>query len=59
MDWEEMYDVLRDVLGVSEEALGIACAVGGCNEETMERVLFYLTGWKSFEGFLGELEEDE
>ena len=59
MDWEEMYDILRDVLDVSEEALGIACAVGGCNEETMERVLFYLTGWKSFEGFLGELEEDE
>ena len=59
MNWEEMYDILHEVLDVSEEALGIACAVGGCNEETMERVLFYLTGWKSFEGFLGELEEDE
>ena len=59
MDWEEMYDILREVCGVSEEALGIACAVGGCNEETMERVLFYLTGWGSFEGFLGELNEED
>lgn len=59
MEWEEMYEILHEVLDVSEEALGIACAVGGCNEETMKRVLFYLTGWNSFEGFLGELEEDE
>ena len=58
MDWEEMYDILRDVVGISEEALEIACAVGGCNEETMERILFYKTGWHSFSGYLGE-EEDE
>jgi len=58
MDWEEMYDILRDYVGVSEEALSIGFAVGGCNEETAERILFYKTGWRSFEGFLGELEEE-
>ena len=57
--WEEMYDMLADYVGVSEEALHVACAVGGCNEETMERVLFYFTGWRSFEGYLGELNGDD
>lgn len=54
MTYEEMYDVLRDCVGVSEDALDLAFAVGGCNEETAERILFYFTGWKSFEGFLEE-----
>ena len=58
MEWQEMYDLLHEVLDVSEEALGIACAVGGCNEETMKRILFYKTGWHSFNGYLDE-EEDE
>lgn len=57
MDWQEMYDILHEYLGISEEALGIACAIGGCNEETMERVLFYKTGWRTFEGWLSEIEE--
>ena len=59
MEWEEMYDVLAEIVGVSEEALDLAFAVGGCNEETAERILFYYTGWKSFEGYLGELQEEE
>lgn len=58
MDWQEMYDILHEYVGVSEEALEIACAIGGCNEETMERVLFYKTGWRTFEGWLGDLEDD-
>lgn len=56
--WEEMYEMLADYVGVSDEALQVACAVSGCNEETMERVLFYFTGWRSFEGYLGELDEN-
>lgn len=59
MDWEEMYDVLAEIVGVSKEALDLTFAVGGCNEETAERILFYYTGWKSFEGYLGELNEED
>lgn len=59
MSWEEMYDILADVVGVSEEALELAFAIGGCNEETAERILFYETGWRSFEGWLGENAEEE
>ena len=59
MDWEEMYDILVDYVGVETDALDLAFAIGGCNEETAERILFYYTGWKTFEGFLGDLEEDD
>ena len=58
MSFEEMYDLLRDGLDVSEEALDLAFAIGGCNEETAERILFYYTGWQSFEEWLGEIGED-
>ena len=58
MTYEEMYDLLADTLGIDEDALDLAFAVGGCNEETAQRILCYYTGWHSFEGWLGELEED-
>ena len=59
MEWEEMYEILRDILGVSEDALDLAFSVGGCNEETAQHILFYYTGWRTFEGWLGELEDNE
>ena len=59
MEWQEMYDLLLEYCVTTEEALDVACAIGGCNEETMERVLFYFTGWKSFEGWLGEMNEED
>lgn len=59
MDWQEMYDLLSDALGIDTNALDLAFAIGGCNEETAERILFYYTGWSSFEGWLGETAEDE
>ena len=59
MEWEEMYDLLLEYGVASEEELSIACVIGGCNEETMERVLFYKTGWHTFEGWMGEVEGEE
>ena len=58
MSFEEMYDILREMVTDDENALDLAFAVGGCNEETAERILFYYTGWRTFEGYLGDLEED-
>ena len=58
MDWQEMYDILKELIGVSEEALEIGFAVGGCNTETAERILFYKTGWRTFEGWFNSLHED-
>lgn len=59
MEWQEMYDLLLEYGVTTEEGLSIACAVGGCNEETMERVLFYKTGWRTFEGWMSAMAEDD
>lgn len=59
MTYEEMYDYLADVLYVDKDALDLAFAIGGCNTETAECILFYYTGWRSFEGWLSELEGEE
>jgi len=64
--YENCYDVLADILGIDEEALNLTFAVGGCNVETAQRILFYYTGFTSFEGFMEEtfgeegwMDEDE
>ena len=58
-DWEEMYDILHDIVGVNEEALDLAFGVAGCSEDTACASLNYYTGWKSFEGYLGVLEDED
>ena len=56
MNWEEMYDILLDSVGVSKEALDLAFSIGGCNIETATHILYYYTGWRSFEGYMEEME---
>lgn len=58
MEWQEMYDILLESGLATEGELEIACALAGCNEDTMERVLFYRTGWRSFSGWMGDNEDD-
>lgn len=55
MTWEEMYDVLRDVVGVNTEALDLAFGLLGCNTETACSILYYYTGWRNFEGYFEEI----
>lgn len=57
--YEDCYDVLANVLCIDENALDLAFAIGGCNVETAKRILFYYTGFTSFEGYMNELEEEE
>ena len=54
---DEAHDKTLRTLVITEQALDLAFAVGGCNQETAERILFYFTGWRSFGGFLDELED--
>ena len=51
--------MLRDIVGVDENALDLAFGIAGCSEETACNILNYYTGWKSFEGYLGEFEDEE
>ncbi len=59
MTWEEMYDVLRDSVGVPENALDLAFGLCGCSEETACNILNYYTGWKSFEGYFSEIRDED
>ena len=59
MTWEEMYDCLYVNLDIKKEALDLAFAVGGCNKETAERILFYYTGVRSFNDYLNEMDEED
>lgn len=59
MEFGEMYNLLADIVGVSEDALNLAFAISGYSKETAEKILYYYTGWHSFSGWLSELEEEE
>ena len=51
-DFNTAYDFLKNVLAIDNEALDLAFAIGGCSLETAERILFYYTGYHTFEGYI-------
>lgn len=56
---DRYYDFLEEI-GVDEQFINGAIAVGGYNEETLNRVLEYTTGYHSMEQYIEcELEEEE
>ena len=60
MNFETAYDLLAEYVTENTEALDLAFAVGGCTVGTAEAILYYYTGWHSFEGYLAEINgEDE
>lgn len=42
---------LNQVVGVSEEALNLAFALDGCNQETANNILYWRTGFDSFDSY--------
>jgi len=58
MEFNELYDILHDVVGVGTEALDLVFGINGCNEEAACDILFYYTGWHNFEGYLEEIGEE-
>lgn len=57
MDFNEAYDYLRDVIGVSTEALDLAFGLNGCSVETANDICFYYTGWRDIEGHAKDAQE--
>ena len=49
MSIEEMWDYLVDTVGVSEETLRIVTDVSGYSTDTMEAVLYSVTGYQDFD----------
>ena len=58
MTWEDMYDILRDMVGVGTEALDLMFGINGCNTKTAEDILYWATGWRTFEGYLEDMSEE-
>ena len=52
-----MYDVLVERFGVSEQTVNVVTAINGYSNETMEDILYAVTGYKYFEQVLEEGEE--
>ena len=58
MTFWEMYDYLRDLLQIPGETLDLVFALMGQTSEVAESILYYYTGWHSFEGWLEELRDE-
>ena len=54
MNKEQMWDYLKEVVGVSEETLQVVTDINGYNEQTMLDILYAVTGYRNFE----QLEEE-
>jgi len=57
MEFNEAYDYLRDVVGVSEEALDLAFSLCGCTVETANSICFYFTGWSDIDSHAKDMQE--
>jgi len=53
----EMYDYLVDVIGVSEETVQVIASINGYSKESMEDILYAVTGYKDFDQFENENED--
>ena len=58
MSLEEYYDYLIEYLGVNEETIKCITDINGYNEETLDSILYYYTGYRDIEQYL-EYEDRE
>lgn len=45
----EMWSILEDEIGVSRETLDVVTSINGYNEDTMNDILYAVTGYRNFE----------
>ncbi len=58
MSLEEYYDYLIENLGVNEETIKCITGINGYNEETLDNILYYYTGYRDLEQYT-EYEDKE
>ena len=59
MTIEKMYDYLMDNLGVSEQTMNVVCCINGYSKETMEDILYAVTGYKYFDQYIEEINKED
>ena len=58
MSLEEYSNYLIDNLGVNEETINCITSINGYNEDTLDDILYYFTGYRDLEQYL-EYEDRE
>ena len=58
MSLEEYSNYLIDNLGINEETIECVIGINGYNEETLNSILYYFTGYRDLEQYL-EYEDRE
>lgn len=58
MSLEQYCDYLIENLGVNEETIKCITGINGYNEETLDNILYYYTGYRDLEQYL-EYEDRE
>lgn len=51
MELDEYYNYLINNIGISEEVLKCITSINGYNEETLDNVLYYYTGYRDLEQY--------
>lgn len=54
-DYDEMFNILEDYVGLSEETIMTVVKINGQNESSYEDILYVWTGYHDFEQFLEEV----
>lgn len=54
----QMWDELMD-MGVTEETLQIVTSINGYSEDTLEDILYVVTGYRSFGQLQGEFDDHD
>ena len=44
LTFNEKYDILRECLNIPEETLDLVFGISGCNDETVDNIVYYYTG---------------
>ena len=56
---EYVWDMIEELGIATREEIGLAVALCGTNEETLNSILFIRTGYRNIEQILEEMEEDD
>ena len=54
MTIDEMWDQLKWDWGVTDQTLEVVCGINGFSKETMLDVLYVVSGYRSFDQYMGD-----
>lgn len=60
MSLEERYDTLLELGVCSQETLSVVCAINGYNEQSLNNIVYAVTGYQTLEQYIDcEINEED